>query len=142
MTRKVISLAEIRDGSLRNVSFEAIAAAKTIAQGGEVVAVLVGESVQSYANELIAHGADRVVVVENDKLKTYTPDGYGQALMAVIEAEKPEGIVFGHTALVRKRFIAEISDKVERRTCFRCRGDRRKRWGAIVHSSDLFRKSI
>lgn len=99
MTRKVISLAEIRDGSLRNVSFEAIAAAKTIAQGGEVVAVLVGESVQSYASELIAHGADRVVVVENDKLKTYTPDGYGQALMAVIEAEKPEGIVFGHTAL-------------------------------------------
>jgi electron transfer flavoprotein alpha subunit len=99
MTRKVISLAEIRDGSLRNVSFEAIAAAKTIAQGGEVVAVLVGESVQSYANELIYYGADRVVVVESDKLKTYTPDGYGQALMAVIDAEKPEGIVFGHTAL-------------------------------------------
>jgi electron transfer flavoprotein alpha subunit len=99
MTRKVISLAEVRDGSLRNVSFEAIAAAKTIAQGGEVVAVLAGESVQSYANELIAHGADRVVVVESDKLKTYTPDGYGQALMAVIDAEKPEGIVFGHTAL-------------------------------------------
>ncbi|MCZ0754820.1 electron transfer flavoprotein subunit alpha/FixB family protein [Anoxybacillus sp. J5B_2022] len=99
MTRKVISLAEIRDGSLRNVSFEAIAAAKTIAQGGEVVAVLVGESVQSYANELIAYGADRVVVVEHAQLKTYTPDGYGQALMAVVEAEKPEGIVFGHTAL-------------------------------------------
>ncbi|WP_027409531.1 electron transfer flavoprotein subunit alpha/FixB family protein [Anoxybacteroides tepidamans] len=99
MTRKVISLAEVRDGSLRNVSFEAIAAAKTIAQGGEVVAVLVGENVQTYGNELIAYGADRVVVVESDKLKTYTPDGYGQALMAVIDAEKPEGIVFGHTAL-------------------------------------------
>lgn len=99
MKRKVISLAEIRDGSLRNVSFEAIAAAKTIAQGGEVVAVLVGESVQSYANELIAYGADRVVVVEHAQLKTYTPDGYGQALMAVIEAEEPGGIVFGHTAL-------------------------------------------
>ncbi|GGJ70692.1 electron transfer flavoprotein alpha subunit [Anoxybacillus voinovskiensis] len=99
MTRKVISLAEIRDGSLRNVSLEAIAAAKTIAQGGEVVAVLVGENVQSHANELIAHGADRVVVVEHAQLKAYTPDGYGQALMAVVEAEKPEGIVFGHTAL-------------------------------------------
>ncbi|ANB61456.1 electron transfer flavoprotein subunit alpha/FixB family protein [Anoxybacteroides amylolyticum] len=99
MTRKVISLAEIRDGSLRNVSLEAIAAAKTIAQGGEVVAVLVGENVQSHANELIAHGADRVVVVEHAQLKVYTPDGYSQALMAVVEAEKPEGIVFGHTAL-------------------------------------------
>jgi electron transfer flavoprotein alpha subunit len=99
MARKVITLAEVRDGSLRNVSFEAIAAAKTIADGGEVVAVLVGESVQSYANELIYRGADRVVVVENEKLKNYTSDGFGQALMAVIDAEKPEGIVLGHTAL-------------------------------------------
>ncbi|RAK21315.1 electron transfer flavoprotein alpha subunit apoprotein [Anoxybacillus vitaminiphilus] len=99
MARKVLTLAEIRDGSLRNVSFEAIAAAKTIADGGEVVAALVGESVQSYADELIYRGADRVVVVENEKLKNYTPDGFGQALMAVVDAEKPEGIVFGHTAL-------------------------------------------
>jgi electron transfer flavoprotein alpha subunit len=99
MARKVITLAEVRDGSLRNVSFEAIAAAKTIAEGGEVVAVLVGESVQAYANELIYYGADRVVVVENEKLRNYTSDGFGQALMAVIDAEKPEGIVFGHTAL-------------------------------------------
>jgi electron transfer flavoprotein alpha subunit len=99
MARKVLTLAEIRDGSLRNVSFEAIAAAKTIAQGGEVVSVLVGESVQSYANELFFYGADRVVVVEHANLKHYTSDGYSQALMAVIDTEKPEGIVLGHTAL-------------------------------------------
>jgi electron transfer flavoprotein alpha subunit len=99
MARKVLTLAEVRDGSLRNVSFEAIAAAKTIAQGGEVVSVLVGESVQSYANELFFHGADRVVVVEHPNLKNYTSDGYSQALKAVIDEEKPEGIVFGHTAL-------------------------------------------
>jgi electron transfer flavoprotein alpha subunit len=99
MARKVITLAEVRDGSLRNVSFEAIAAAKTIAEGGEVVAVLVGESVQAYANELIYYGADRVVVIENEKLKHYTSDGFSQALMSVIDAEKPEGIVLGHTAL-------------------------------------------
>lgn len=99
MARKVLTLAEVRDGSLRNVSFEAIAAAKTIAQGGEVVSVLVGENVQSYANELFFYGADRVVVVEHANLKHYTSDGYSQALMAVIDAEKPEGIVLGHTSL-------------------------------------------
>jgi electron transfer flavoprotein alpha subunit len=99
MARKVLTLAEVRDGSLRNVSFEAIAAAKTIAQGGKVVSVLVGENVQSYANELFFYGADRVVVVEHANLKHYTSDGYSQALMAVIDAEKPEGIVLGHTAL-------------------------------------------
>lgn len=99
MARKVLTLAEVRDGALRNVSFEAISAAKTIAEGGEVVAVVVGASVRSLAPELIAYGADRVIVVEHEKLATYTPDGYAQALQAIVEQEKPEGIVFGHTAL-------------------------------------------
>ncbi|MGG6430989.1 electron transfer flavoprotein subunit alpha/FixB family protein [Anoxybacillus sp. D401a] len=99
MARKVLTLAEVRDGALRNVSFEAVAAAKTMAEGGEVVSVVVGASVRSLANELIAYGADRVIVVEHEKLATYTPDGYAQALQAVVEQEKPEGIVFGHTAL-------------------------------------------
>jgi electron transfer flavoprotein alpha subunit len=99
MARKVLVLGEVRDQSLRNVSFEAIAAGKTISEGGEVSAVLVGDSVASLAEEMIHYGADRVIIVEDEKLKTYTPDGYSQALLAVIEAEKPEGLVFGHTAL-------------------------------------------
>ena len=99
MARKVLVLGETRDGSLRNVSYEVIAAGKTVAEGGEVVAVLVGDSVASLANELISYGADRVITVEHANLKTYTSDGYSQALMAVIDAEKPEGLVFGHTAL-------------------------------------------
>lgn len=99
MARKVLVLGEVRDGALRNVSFEVIAAGKTVAEGGEVVAVLAGEAVQSFGQELIHYGADRVVTVEDAKLAAYTPDGYSQALLAVIEQEKPEGIVFGHTAL-------------------------------------------
>lgn len=99
MARKVVVLGEVRDGSLRNVSFEAIAAAKTVAEGGEVVGVLVGQSVSSLGQELIHYGADRVISVEDEKLAQYTPDGYSQALMAVIGQESPEGIIFGHTAL-------------------------------------------
>ncbi|MDZ5470751.1 electron transfer flavoprotein subunit alpha/FixB family protein (plasmid) [Bacillus sp. 31A1R] len=99
MARKVLVLGEVRDGSLRNVSFEAIAAAKTVAEGGEVVGVLLGESVSALGTELIQFGADRVVVVEDAKLNQYTSDGYAQALVAVIDSESPEGLVFGHTAL-------------------------------------------
>ncbi|WP_010678351.1 electron transfer flavoprotein subunit alpha/FixB family protein [Bacillus timonensis] len=99
MSRKVVVLGEVRDGALRNVSFEAIAAGNTVAEGGEVVAVLVGESVSSLANELTQYGADRVVTVEDPKLASYTPDGFSQAVLAVIEAESPEALVFGHTAL-------------------------------------------
>ncbi|KXI59930.1 electron transfer flavoprotein subunit alpha [Bacillus cereus group sp. BfR-BA-00331] len=112
MARKVLVMGEVRDGSLRNVSFEAVAAAKTIAEGGEVVGLLVGDSVASFANELIPYGADRVVTVENDKLKSYTSDGYAQAFLAVYAEENPEGIVFGHTAL-GKDLSPKLAAKLE-----------------------------
>jgi electron transfer flavoprotein alpha subunit len=99
MARKVLVLGEVRDQALRNVSFEAIAAGKTISEGGEIVAVVVGGNVSSLSSELIQYGADRVVTVEDARLNTYTPDGYSQAILAVIQNENPEGIVFGHTAL-------------------------------------------
>ncbi|MCW1929234.1 electron transfer flavoprotein subunit alpha/FixB family protein [Bhargavaea beijingensis] len=99
MSKKVIVLGEVRDGALRNVSFEAIAAAKKISGGGEIVGVLIGDSVQDLGQELIQYGADRVVAVEHPHLKYYTSDGFGQAFMAVHEQEEPEAIVFGHTAL-------------------------------------------
>jgi electron transfer flavoprotein alpha subunit len=99
MSRKVLVLGEVRDGSLRNVSFEAVAAGKTIAEGGEVVGVLIGKTVSALGEELIRYGADRVVVVEDEKLEQYTSDGFSQAFMAVVDQENPEGIIFGHTAL-------------------------------------------
>ena len=48
---------------------------------------------------MIHYGADRVITVEHPHLKLYTSDGFSQAFMAVYEQEKPEAIVFGHTAL-------------------------------------------
>jgi electron transfer flavoprotein alpha subunit len=112
MSRKVLVLGEVREGALRNVSFEAIAAAKTVAEGGEVVGVLIGEAVSGLGQELIKNGADRVVVVEAPQLKQYTSDGFTQAFMAVVDAESPEGIVFGHTALgkdLSPRIAAKLS---------------------------------
>jgi electron transfer flavoprotein alpha subunit len=111
MARKVLVLGEARDGQLRNVSFEAIAAGKTVAEGGEVVGVLLGESVSSLGNDLYQYGADKVVAVEDGKLAQYTPDGFSQALMAVIEQENPEGIIFGHTSL-GKDLAPKIASKL------------------------------
>ncbi|MGE8206375.1 electron transfer flavoprotein subunit alpha/FixB family protein [Heyndrickxia sp. NPDC080065] len=112
MARKVLVLGEVRDGSLRNVSFEAVAAGKTMAEGGEVVGVLLGNNVNALAQELIHFGADRVVVVEDEKLHQYSSDGYSQAFMEVVDNENPEGIVFGHTAL-GKDLSPKIASKLE-----------------------------
>ncbi|UOE93375.1 electron transfer flavoprotein subunit alpha/FixB family protein [Alkalihalobacillus sp. LMS39] len=98
MSKKVLVLAEVRDGELRNVSFEAIAAGKTIAEGGEVVAAVFGEEVSNVAEALVHYGADRVIKVEHSDLKEYTTDAYQQALLQVVDAEQPEGLVLGHTA--------------------------------------------
>lgn len=112
MGRKVLVLAEVKDGSLRNVSYEAIAAAKTVSEGGEVVAVLLGESVSHLAQGLIHQGADRVVVVENENLSNYSSDGFSQALLAVVNEEEPEGIIIGHTSL-GKDLSPKVASKLD-----------------------------
>lgn len=112
MSKKVLVLGEAREGALRNVSYESIAAAKQISDGGEVVAVLLGDAVQDLATELGKYGADRVITVEHPHLKQYTSDGYGQAFMAVIDQENPEAIVFGHTAL-GKDLSPKIASKLQ-----------------------------
>lgn len=112
MSKKVLVLGEAREGALRNVSYEAIAAAKQISSGGEVVSVLLGDSVKDLAGELGKYGADRVITVEHPHLKQYTSDGYGQALLAVIDQEKPEAIVFGHTAL-GKDLSPKVASKLQ-----------------------------
>lgn len=98
MTKKVLILAEVRENNLRNVSFEAIAAAKDIAQGGEVVALLIGSTIEHLAPELAFAGADRVVTIEHPHLQSYTSDGFSQAVLAAYEQEKPDALVFGHTS--------------------------------------------
>ncbi len=110
MSKKVLVLGEVREGVIRNVSYEAIGAAKQIADGGEIVGLLLGDNVANLTQNLIAFGADRVVTVEHPHLKSYTSDGYSQAILAVCEQEKPEAIVFGHTSLGK-----DLSPKVSSR---------------------------
>lgn len=94
---KALVLAESRDGNLRNVSFEAIAAANLVAD--EVVVALIGQNVAADASQLAARGAHQVLVVEDERLQHYTPDGYGRVFMQLIERVAPDVIVFGHTSL-------------------------------------------
>lgn len=113
MSKKVLVLGELRKGELRQVSFEAIAAAKTFADGGEVVGLLLGSEVTSLANTMIQYGADRILVAEHPDLRDYTSDGYTQAIMQVLETEKPEGFILGHTSIgkdISPRIAAKLKE--------------------------------
>ena len=91
---KVIVLGEIRDGALRNVTFEAIAAGKTISGGGDVIGVLMGKGAADAASELIQYGADKVFTTDSPGLSQYTADGYAAVLGDLIENEKPDAVIF------------------------------------------------
>ncbi|SET77903.1 electron transfer flavoprotein alpha subunit [Salinibacillus kushneri] len=113
MSKKIVVFGEVRDGELRNVSFEAVAAARKISEDGEIVAAIFGnEGLEEAANEMIYYGADRAVTVQDEKLETYTSEGYAQAALAVIENEDPEGIVMGHTA-AGKDLTPKLASKLE-----------------------------
>lgn len=113
MSEKILVIGEIRDGELRNVSFEAIAAAKKINDQAEVVGTVLGDGdLEKHAQEMIYYGADRVTALKNDALKLYTADAFSQVLMALIEKESPTGIVMGHTS-AGKDLTPKIASKLE-----------------------------
>jgi electron transfer flavoprotein alpha subunit len=99
MGKHVLVLADVREGKLRNVSLEALAAARTVSAGGTVTAAVLGSGAKELAGTLAEHGADKVVVVLNKELDQYTTDAYFQAYKKVIEEVKPDVIFTGHTAV-------------------------------------------
>lgn len=100
MSEKLLVIGEARDGELRNVTFEAIAAAKKIQSESEIVGVLCGkEKLQEQAQEMIYYGADRVITVTDNQLEPYTSEAFSQAILPVVNEESPDGIVMGHTAI-------------------------------------------
>ncbi len=112
MTKKVLVLAEIRDGKLRNVSLEGLAAARKVSQDGEVIAAVFGSDAGAQTSTLGHYGADAVYVVDNAKLDQYTPSAYVQAFTELIEAIKPDVILAGHTA-IGKDLAPRVAAKLE-----------------------------
>lgn len=97
--KKVLVLAETREGKLRNVSFEALSAAQKVAEGGEIFAALLGSSDENLASQLGTYGACKVYLVANDQLRQYTADGYTRVLNQLVKDIDPDAIFMGHTAI-------------------------------------------
>lgn len=113
MSDTILVVGELREGVLRNVSFEAIAAARKIKEEAEIVALLLGDNnLEDQAQQMIYYGADRVITVIHDNLKNYTSEGYGQVVLEVIKEEDPFGIIMGHSA-IGKDLTPKIASRLE-----------------------------
>ena len=99
MSKKVLVFAETKDGKLRNVSFEAITVGQELSQGGEVIVSLFGEGASQYVQEVSQYGANKVYLLEDESLSTYTTDAYTQALCQLIDEVQADVILMGHTAV-------------------------------------------
>lgn len=63
-----------------------------------VTAILVGYELGDMADELICHGADQVIIVDDESFKMYRTDIYTKAIVQIAGMKKPEIFLLGATA--------------------------------------------
>jgi electron transfer flavoprotein alpha subunit len=98
---KVLAVLEQRDGALRKVSHEVLAAARGLADqsGGSVDAVVLGAGAVAGMDQLGGFGADQVLHATHADFALYSPDG-AAATIASIGAGYG-AVVFAATAMGR-----------------------------------------
>ena len=103
MNKDIYVVVEQVDGVVQKVGIELIGIASKLAAdlGQEVVAVLLGKEVRGLADNLIHHGANKVICVEDPILEHYATEPYTKALNAIVEAKKPEIVLYGATSIGR-----------------------------------------
>lgn len=116
----ILVIAEHRDGALNRASWEAIAAGQHLAGGPVKVAVL-GSDSATVAAELAAADVAEVLAINHPALSVYTPDGFVQALAALIAAESPSHVVFSHTYQTRD-FAPKLAARLDRAIATDCTG--------------------
>jgi electron transfer flavoprotein alpha subunit len=91
------------DRALSRVSLEALAAGQALAKmlGAECAATVLGEGIAPLAGELSGKALSKVFAVEHPLLKTYTADGYVDALEQIVKKIEPGYVLFPHTYQVR-----------------------------------------
>ncbi|MDR0589337.1 MAG: electron transfer flavoprotein subunit alpha/FixB family protein [Spirochaetaceae bacterium] len=86
-------------GKIAEVSLELVSKARELADqlGVSVSAALFGEKVAGEVPRLAGLGADRVYLLEDPRLRHYTPIPYSKGMIRVIEDHKPQIVLYGAT---------------------------------------------
>jgi electron transfer flavoprotein alpha subunit len=93
--KDIFVLMEHRRGELRDVSLEMLCGAAQL--GGNVVAVLLGKGVDSFAEKAAGY-ADKVLYVDDPMFENYNSEAYQKALSALIKENQPGLVLIGNTA--------------------------------------------
>ncbi len=123
----ILVFIEHKDCVLNKTSLEAVTAAQMIGKdlGLSVTAVLPCDKDCALAQEIAGYNIEKVIVAKNEKLGTYTPDGYADAWEQVIRATVPQYVVMSHTYQVRD-FAPKVAARLGREVvgdCIRYRAE-------------------
>ena len=102
--RGIVTWVETGDGAPLEASLEILRPARELADtlGTSVTSVLIGKDVAGMAPRVFAYGADRVVVVEDDRLAQYTVLPFTRVFSEWFAAERPEIALFPATTSGRE----------------------------------------
>jgi len=95
--------AEQEEGALHDVALELCGKARELADrlGVNAGAVLPGRDVGPLAERLIAHGADHVYLVDDERLAHYQTGPYARVMTTLVEKHRPQIVVYGATPMGR-----------------------------------------
>ena len=99
----VMVFAEQRGGELVKVVFELLGRGRGLADelGVQLSATLMGQGIEGLAPQLIAAGADKVYIIQDPRLEKYNTSCYANAMIKLINSEKPEIVLYGATHIGR-----------------------------------------
>jgi electron transfer flavoprotein alpha subunit len=92
--------AEQRYGKLKSVALELMGKAKELSAelNTKVTAVLLGNGVEVLCDNLIAYGADEVLIMDEEWLNDFNDHIYGEVMLDLINEYKPEIVLIGATS--------------------------------------------
>ena len=97
MAQGVWTIAELRNGEFRKITYEMISEGKRLADvlGQELTVLLLGSNVKDKAADLGQYGADKVLVADDAKLEPYTTDAYVAVISELVKADEPAVLLVG-----------------------------------------------
>jgi electron transfer flavoprotein alpha subunit len=109
----VMVFGEQKDGVPAGVALELLGEGRKLAGqlGVELSAVLLGDGVEPAARQLVAHGADKVYLVDHPSLKHFNDESYADIVVQVIRKYKPEIVLFGASTYGRS-LAPRISSRI------------------------------
>ena len=90
---------ECKNGALKNVGLELLNPGRMLADatGEKLVGILIGDGVSKLAQDVIAHGADSVLVVDAPEFAWWETERYATALEELVEKYSPSALLIGAT---------------------------------------------